>query len=87
MRSHKAVVLAPREIDGQRCEGSEFKHDMYRIVLYTRPETHIPFQIEIHKDGKLDFAVRYLSYQANLPFDAALFRPPSGITISEEPRK
>jgi hypothetical protein len=87
MQAHKAVVLASREIDRQRYESSEFKHERYRIVLYTTSDTHIPFQIEIHKDGKLDFAVRYISYQVNLPFDASLFKPPSGITITEEPRK
>jgi hypothetical protein len=87
MQTHKAIGLASREIDDQRCEASEFRHEMYRIVLYTASDTHIPFQIEIHKDGKLDFAFRYISYQVNLPFDAALFRPPSGIRITEEPRK
>jgi hypothetical protein len=87
MRAHKAVSLAPREVDHQQCEASEFKHETYRIVLYTTSDTHIPFQIEVHKDGKLDFAVRYISYQTNLPFDARLFKPPSGITITEEPHK
>jgi hypothetical protein len=87
MRTHKAVSLASREIDHQRCEASQFKHEAYRIVLYTTSDTHIPFQLEIYKDGKLDFEVRYISYQTDLPFDASLFKPPSGITIVEESHK
>lgn len=87
MRTHKAVSLAPREIDHQRCEASQFKHEAYRIVLYSTSDTHIPFQLEIYKHGKLHFEVRYISYQTDLPFDASLFKPPSSITIMEEPHK
>jgi outer membrane lipoprotein-sorting protein len=87
MRTHKAVSLTSREIDHQRCEASQFKHEAYRIVLYTTSDTHIPFQLEIYKGGKLDVQVRYISYQTDLPFDASLFEPPSGITIIEEPPK
>jgi hypothetical protein len=87
MRTHKAASLASRVIDGSRCEGSEFKYDAYRIVLYTTSDTRVPFQLEVYKDGKLDFEVRYVSYQTHLPFDASLFKPPSGITIEEAPHK
>jgi hypothetical protein len=87
MRTHKAVSLASREIDHQRCEASQFTHGAYRIVLYATSDTRVPFQLEVYKDGKLDFEVRYISYQTDLPFDANLFKPPPGITIIEEPHK
>jgi hypothetical protein len=85
--ANKATSLGSRELDQQRCEASEFKSNIYRIVLYTIAGTHIPFQLEVYEDEKLDFTVRYVSYQTNLPFDASLFKPPSGITFTEDASK
>ena len=85
--AHNATSLGSRDLDQQRCEASEFKSNTYRIVLYTTAETHVPFQLEVYKDDKLDFAVRYIGYQTGLPFDASLFEPPSGITFIEDASK
>jgi hypothetical protein len=82
-RTHQTISLPAREIDGVRCNAAEFKKAPYLIVLYTRSDTHVPWQLEVHKEGKLSFGIRYLSYQMGLAFDPALFRPPSGIRLEE----
>ncbi len=82
-RAHQTTPLPARKIDDVRCNASEFKKAPYRIVLYTRSDTHVPWQLEVYKDGKLSFGVRYLSYQTGLAFDPALFRPPTGIRLEE----
>ncbi len=80
---HQTTPLPSREIDGVRCDGSEFKKAPYRIALYTKSDTHIPWQLEVYKDGKLSYGFRYLSYQTGLAFDPVLFRPPTGIRLEE----
>lgn len=75
--------MPAREIDGVRCNGSEFAKAPYRIALYTRSDTHVPWQLEVNRDGKLFLGIRYLSYQVGLAFDTALFRPPAGIRLEE----
>ena len=82
-RSHHAAPLEAQSLDGQRCEVSEFKHESYRIVLFVRADTRKPFQLDVFRDDKAFFSIRYLSYQTDIPFDAALFKPPAGITITE----
>lgn len=83
-RSSKATALPSQEIDHVRCAASEIRVSPFRVVLYTRSDTHVPWQLEVHKDGKLDFGVRYLSYETNLRFNPDLFRPSSGISMTEE---
>jgi hypothetical protein len=80
---HKAKALAPQSLDGQACEVSEFRGEQYRLVLFVRTDTHQPFHLDIFRDDKPFFSIRYLSYQTNLPFDASLFKPPAGVTIQE----
>jgi hypothetical protein len=74
-------------VDRQQCEAFEFEQDKYRVVLFSRADTHLPFQLDVYKEGKIEFTVKYLSYQTHLPFAAALFKPPTGITITEEAGK
>lgn len=78
-----ATRLEPRVIEGVRCEVSEFTQDSYRVVLYLRPDTHLPFQLDVIKDGKAGFSVRYLSYDTDFPFSAALFKPPPDIMMTD----
>ena len=81
---HHAARLEPQTVDGQRCEVSEYKEANYRVVLNVRADTRKPFQLDVFKDGKPDFSIRYISYEADLPFDPALFRPPENVTLTDE---
>jgi hypothetical protein len=82
-RDHHATSLEAQSLDGQRCEVSEFKHWGYQIVLFVRADTHKPFHLDVLRDDKPSFSIRYLSYETGLPFDPALFKPPAGTTITE----
>jgi hypothetical protein len=82
-RSHHATSLAPQSLDGQRCETSEFRHMDYRIVLFTRADTQKPFHLDVFRDDKPYFSIRYLTYDTNLPFEPELFKPPTGVKIVE----
>jgi hypothetical protein len=87
-RAQHATSLAEQTIDGQRCEVSEFKHEGYRLVLSVGADTHLPVQLDIAKEGEPPYAIRYVKYETGLPFDAALFKPPAGIKISDvKPKK
>ncbi|MEP6668062.1 MAG: hypothetical protein ABJF10_02855 [Chthoniobacter sp.] len=81
---HHATALPAQTLDGQACEVSELKGGTYRLVLFLRTDTHQPFHLAVFKDDKPDFSLRYLNYQTDLPFDAALFTPPKDVTITEE---
>ena len=59
------------------------KHKNYRTVLLIRQDTHKPFHLDVFKDGNALFSIRYVSYKTNLAFDPALFKPPTGLTITE----
>ncbi len=56
-------------------------------MLYITVGSHAPFQLEAYKDEELDFAVRYVSYETKIPFDASLFKPPSDINFTEDSSK
>lgn len=84
--THRAKPLTPQSLDGERCEVSEFRHEAYRIVLFVRADTHKPFHLDVFRDDKPFFSIRYLSYQTDIPFDANLFKPPAGVTIQEAER-
>ena len=81
---HQATRLKAQTIEEQHCEALEINQSNYRVVLYLRSDKNLPFKMEIFKDGALNFSIRYLSYETGIPFNASLFRPPEGITISEE---
>ncbi len=82
-QEHGATRLGKLTIEGQSCEAFEYKESNYRLVLNSRRDTHQPFQLDVFKDGKLDFSVRYMSYETDLPFDPALFTPPANASITE----
>lgn len=82
-RDHHATKLATQTLDGQSCEVSEFTHEGYRIVLFVGADTHKPFHMDVFKDDKAFFSIRYLSYQTGLPFDPTLFKPPADVSITE----
>ena len=64
------------------CEVSEFTQDSYRLVLCLRPDTRLPFQRDVIKDGKAEFSIRYLSYDTEFPFSSAQFKPSADITMT-----
>ena len=82
-QQHQASPIEGQVIEGQRCNTSEFKQAGYRLLLSVRENTHQPMQLDVFRDDKPDFSVRYVSYQTDLPFDPVLFIPPSDVTIVE----
>ena len=80
---HSATRLEPQEVDGQSCEVSEFTQANYRVVLKVRADTHKPFQLDVFRDGQPAFSVRYITYETDLPFDPALFTPPSDVLFTD----
>jgi hypothetical protein len=78
-----ARPVEAKVIEGQDCDGSEYRRPPYRLVLYIRKDTHAPFQLDIFKDRTRPYSVRYLTYETGIPFDAALFRPPPDIPMTE----
>jgi hypothetical protein len=80
-RGHEASPLEAQVLEGQRCEVSEFRYADFRAVLYVREDTHQPFHLDVFRDARPLISVRYLSYQTGLPFDRALFKPPTGVAF------
>ena len=70
-------------MEGVRCEVSELVQDSYCLALCLRPETRLPFQLDVIKDGKAEFSVRYLTYDTEFPFSSALFKPPADVAMTE----
>jgi len=81
--NHNTTKLKEQLLDGQLCEGLEFKYQDYRLVLFVQKVTQKPFQLDIFKNGENIFAIKYISYGTNLPFQATLFHPPANIKITE----
>ena len=82
-RQHDARDLGLRKVDGKECKALVVKTNTREVTLLLDPETQKPVQIESTKDGKPDFAYRYISYETDLPFDPSLFEPPPGLKITE----
>lgn len=82
-RDQHAKQLETRAIDGQKCDVSELSDSGYRLVLFANPDTHLPLHLDIFKEGKPHFSIRYLSYKQAIPFDADLFKPPADVKLTE----
>lgn len=82
-RSRKATPLKPQSIDGQPCEASEFQYEDHNIALFVREDAGTPFHLDVFRDGKALFSIRYLSYQTDIPFNPSLFQPPKDVEIIE----
>jgi hypothetical protein len=80
---HKARDIGMRNVDGKNCKALSLESGGREVILLLDPNTGKPGQIDVLEDGKLDFSVRYLSYEANLPFQRSLFEPPKGVKITE----
>jgi len=82
-RNRHATPVEAKVIEGQSCDGSEYRQAPYRVVLYLRTDTQAPFQLDIFKDNTAPCSVRYLSYETGTAFDAGLFQPPADVTMTE----
>jgi hypothetical protein len=82
-RQHKAHEIEKRQVGGKLCKQFSLEHGSRKIFLLVDPKTDKPWQIDIQKDGKLEYSIRYLSYETDLPFEKSLFRPPEDVKISE----
>jgi hypothetical protein len=82
-RLHKARDLGLRKVEEKDCNALAIKSGGREATLLLDPDTGKPVEIEVTKDGKPDFSIRYLSYETDLPFDPSLFEPPQGLKITE----
>ena len=82
-RGHKARDLGLRKVEEKDCNALAIKSGAREATLLLDPETGKPVELEVTKDGKPDFSIRYLSYETDLPFDPSLFEPPPGLKITE----
>lgn len=82
-RQRSARDIGMRKVDGKDCKALSLRSGSREVILLLDSNTAKPCQIDIMKDGKLDFAVRYLSYETNLAFQRSLFEPPKGVKIVE----
>jgi len=82
-RGHKARDLGLRKVEEKDCNALAIKSGGREATLLLDPDTGKPVEMEVTKDGKPDFSIRYLSYETDLPFDPSLFEPPQGLKITE----
>jgi hypothetical protein len=82
-RLHKARDLGLRKVEEKDCNALTIKSGGREVTLLLDPDTGKPVEIEVTKDGKPDFSIRYLSYETDLPFNPSLFEPPQGLKITE----
>ena len=82
-RLHKARDLGRRKVEEKDCNALAIKSGAREVTLLLDPDTSKPVEMDVTKDGKPDFSIRYLSYETDLPFDPSLFEPPQGLKITE----
>lgn len=80
----KAISLGRKRIGTAECNLYETKSGDYRIRFYIHAKTRCPVLLEVFKAEDTILHINYLSYETGLPFDAAMFVPPKGITFVEE---
>jgi hypothetical protein len=82
-RQHGARDIGTRKVDGKDCKAFSIKSGSREVTLFLASNGDKPYQIDIMKDGKLDFSVRYISYDTNLAFQRSLFEPTKDVKITE----
>jgi hypothetical protein len=83
-RAGRAREAGTRTVDGKQCKVLSLKTGEHEAILFLEAKRDRPLRIDLIKYGRLTASVRYVSYEPNLPFDAALFVPPKDVTIAEE---
>ncbi len=77
-------IISTLKPNGQPdCNALAIKSGAREVTLLLDPDTSKPVEMDVRKDGKPDFSIRYLSYETDLPFDPSLFEPPQGLKITE----
>ncbi len=73
--------LGTRKVEGRTCKALSIVSGQHEVILYLERKTDRPYQIELIKFGRPVASVRYLTYEANLRFDASLFEPPKNVMM------
>jgi hypothetical protein len=68
------------EVEGKPSTRHEITINGDKVVLWTDTKSGKPLRVSLVKGSETQ-TIAYLAYEDELPFDAALFQPPSGITI------
>ena len=82
-RRHNAKSAGSRVVDGKNCQALSIKNGAREFVLLLLKPADKPYQLDALKNGKIEYSVRYESYEVNLPFQKSLFEPPKDVTITE----
>lgn len=82
-RNGRAREIGQRKLDGKNYKALSLKTGDHEVILYLEPKHSRPYRIDLIKYGRLTSAVRYDSYEMNLPFNKALFTPPEDVKMSE----
>lgn len=75
--------LGLRKIDGKDAKAFAITNGAREVTLFLDAETEKPLQMDVAKDGEPEISIHYIAYEANLPFDPALFELPQGLKITE----
>jgi len=81
-RRHSASVAGRRVAGGSTFKALSIKKGAREFLLLLSPGDK-PHQLDVLKNGKIEYSVRYLSYETNLPFEKSLFEPTKGLKITE----
>lgn len=79
----RALELKPRMVDGKKCKALSIKTGDHEAILLLNPKNGQPLQIDLINYGRRAVTAKYLSYETDLPFKAALFQPPNDIKMTE----
>ena len=79
--SARARSLGTRTVEGNKCKALSIVKGHSEVILYLEEKTEKPYQIDLLKDGRSIESLRYLSYEAELPFDPSLFEPPKSVMM------
>ncbi len=80
-RNNDAREKAPQTVDGVLCQVFQMRIDERDLTLFVREDGR-PFQISV-ESGESQYLVRYLRYDISGEPDLSLFKPPTGIRISD----
>lgn len=81
-RRHNPKIAGRPVAAGNTSKALSIKKGAREFVLLLSPDNK-PSQLDVLKNDKIEYSIRYLSYETNLPFEKSLFEPPKGLKISE----
>jgi hypothetical protein len=79
---HNANVARRAMAGGNTSKALSIKRGAREFLLLLSPGDK-PYQLDVLKNGKIEYSIRYLSYETNLPFEKSLFEPPKGLKVTE----